>query len=163
MMQLKKLSREGIDAALEKAIRYRLLNEPMVTESICNDILEVDPDNQQAIVTLLLSITDQFGSGKTVNQARQLIPRLQSEYDRLYYSGIISERMGKSVLKKFSTPRINDVYELLCKAMVLFEKAEKIRPHGNDDAILRWNTCARIITKYNLTDRKQQEVEEQLE
>ncbi len=162
-MQLKKLSKEGVDAALEKAIRYRLLNEPMVTESICIDILEVDPANQQTIVTLLLSITDQFGSGKTMNHARQLLPKLDIEYDRLYYGGIICERMGKSVLKKFSTPRMDDVYKLLREAMVLFEQAEKIRPKGNDDTILRWNTCARIITKHNLTSRKLEEIEEQLE
>jgi hypothetical protein len=29
--------------------------------------------------------------------------------------------------------------------MAWYEKAEKIRPPGNDDAVLRWNTCARIF------------------
>ena len=36
-------------AALEKALRYRLLNEPVEAESICRDVLEVDPDNQAAL------------------------------------------------------------------------------------------------------------------
>jgi hypothetical protein len=26
-----------------------------------------------------------------------------------------------------------------------FEEAEKIRPQGNDDALLRWNRCLRLI------------------
>jgi len=55
MFQIKPLSKENIPAALEKAERYRLLNEPMPTESICLDILEADPENQKAIVTLLLA------------------------------------------------------------------------------------------------------------
>ena len=40
--------------------------------------------------------------------------------------------------------------------MSWFEKAESIRPAGNDDAVLRWNTCARIITRNNLGPRPQE-------
>ena len=29
--------------------------------------------------------------------------------------------------------------------MVLYTKAESIRPPGNDDARLRWNACARAL------------------
>jgi hypothetical protein len=36
-------------------------------------------------------------------------------------------------------------YEALRDAMNWYERAEAIRPPGNDDAILRWNTCARLI------------------
>ena len=50
MFELKPLSHEGIPAALEKAMRYRLLNEPGEAESICHDVLRIDPDNQQALV-----------------------------------------------------------------------------------------------------------------
>jgi hypothetical protein len=50
MYELKPLSREAIPAALEKAYRYRLLNEPLEAESICRDILEADPENQEATV-----------------------------------------------------------------------------------------------------------------
>ena len=55
MSELKSLHKDAIPAALEKAERYRLLNEPGEAESICLDILHVDPENQQAIVTLLLA------------------------------------------------------------------------------------------------------------
>ena len=61
MFQLKPISKEGISEALQKAERYRLLNEPRLAESICQDILALEPDNHQAILTMLLSITDQFG------------------------------------------------------------------------------------------------------
>ena len=62
MFQLKPISKESIPAAIEKAERYRLLDEPNLAESICLDILEADPQNAKAIIILLLAITDQFGS-----------------------------------------------------------------------------------------------------
>ena len=38
-------------------------------------------------------------------------------------------------------------YEWFRKAMTLYERAESMRPAGNDEAILRWNTCARILER----------------
>src|ERR1700675_4795637 len=89
MFELKPLSKEGIPAALEKAIRYRLLNEPSEAESICQDVLRIDPDNQQALVTLLLAITDRFGRGYAVGitEATEVLPRLRDPYERAYYAG----------------------------------------------------------------------------
>lgn len=61
MFQLRSAFRkEGIPEALQKAERYRLLNEPRLAESICQDILDIEPDNRKAIITMLLAITDQF-------------------------------------------------------------------------------------------------------
>src|ERR1700692_3167039 len=100
MSELKKLSKEAIPAALEKAERYRLLNEPGEAESICLDILDVDPENQHAIIMLLLALTDRFekGYGVSDTQTKELLTRLKSEYDRAYYSGIVAERRGKATL-----------------------------------------------------------------
>ena len=39
------------------------------------------------------------------------------------------------------------VYEWLREAMAWYEKAEAIRPAGNDDALLRWNACARLLMR----------------
>src|SRR5258705_12812784 len=99
MFQLKSPSNQGISAALDKAERYRLLNEPREAESICLDVLEIDPENQKALVILLLSITDQFGrrDPDATRHARELLPRLHDEYDRTYYAGIIFERQAKAV------------------------------------------------------------------
>jgi hypothetical protein len=47
--------------------------------------------------------------------------------------------------------------------MQQFEKAEKIRPSGNDDALLRWNTCARIIERNQLAPREEDRSEPVLE
>ena len=87
----KPISRAGVPAALQKAERYRLINDPSSAESICLDVLEVDPDNQQAVVTLILAITDQFDVGPTegVRRARELLPRLKDEYKSAYYAGIV--------------------------------------------------------------------------
>jgi len=146
----KRLSREGVPAALEKAERYRLLNEPWQAESICRDILEVDPENAKAVVTLLLAITDQFeGEPHTdVANAQALLPRLPGEYQRAYYGGIICERWAGRMLHGGS-PGLGPVaYGWLRRAMGLYELAEQDRPTGDDDAILRWNTCARIIERH---------------
>ena len=62
--ELKPLSKSAIPAAIQKAERYRLLNEPQEAESICLDILAIDPDNREAPVVLLLALTDQFDEGR---------------------------------------------------------------------------------------------------
>jgi hypothetical protein len=56
MLQLKPITKEGVPQALQKAERYRVLNEPRLSESICQDILDIDPGNQQAIICMLLAI-----------------------------------------------------------------------------------------------------------
>jgi hypothetical protein len=100
MPELKLLSKEAIPAAMARVERYRLLNEPEQAESICLDILRCDADNQEAIIALLLAITDQFanGTGPRVSEARELLPRLRDEYERAYYAGIISERRARALL-----------------------------------------------------------------
>src|SRR5262245_61420216 len=108
MFELKPLSTDGIPAALEKAVRYRLLNEPGEAESICHDVLRIDPDNQQALVILLLALTDRFGKGYAVGvtQAQEFLPRLRDPYERAYYDGIIRERRAKALLQH-GTPGSN--------------------------------------------------------
>jgi hypothetical protein len=143
--ELRPISAAGIGEALEKAERYRLLNEPSLAESICLDVLHIDPDNQQALVMLLLSLTDQFGHGVAPGKARELLPRLISEYERLYYSGIIWERSAHAQLRKGSPNAAFTAHDAFRQAMQCYESAGQMRPPGNDDALLRWNTCARIL------------------
>jgi hypothetical protein len=162
---LKPLSREGIQAALDKAMRYRLLNEPGEAESICLDVLQIDPENQHALVLLLLAVTDRFGRGYAVGvtKAQEILPRLREEYDRAYYAGIIAERRAKTVLHQNGLGSRYDAYELLREAMSWYEKAESIRPPGNDDALLRWNACARIIMRNSLAARDEEKIDLPLE
>jgi hypothetical protein len=165
MFQIKPISKESIPTALEKAERYRLLNEPMLAESICLDILQADPNNSHAIVIMLLAITDQFGSSSLadMSQARELVKKLPDEYERQYYSGLICERQGKSKLGKHMPDGGFVAYEWLRDAMDHYEKAEAIRPPGKDDSILRWNTCARLIMRHHLKPRDEKYVEHPLE
>jgi hypothetical protein len=147
MDQLKRLSPAGVTAALEKAKHYRLLNQPWAAESICLDVLDVEPGNQPALVLLLLCLTDQFGSatGAGVAQAREVLSRLTSEYQRTYYSGIVCERRGHAVLARGEAGSESVAYTWFREAMEWYEKAEKIRPEGNDESLLRWNTCVRLL------------------
>jgi hypothetical protein len=159
MPELKRLSKDAIPAAVEKAIRYRLLNEPAEAESICLDVLEADPHNQEAIITLLLALTDRFTKGYAVSdtQIKQLLARIRDEYERFYYSGIFAERRAKAKLAQHTPDCRFQAYDLFSEAMDWFEKAEAIRPEGNDDALLRWNTCARIVERNKLVPRAEEE------
>lgn len=149
-MELKSLSKEGIPKALARVERYRLLNEPEQAESICQDVLRSDPENQEALIALLLAITDQFesGTGARVSEAREILPRLRSDYDRAYYAGIVSERRARALINQGGLGTGFIAYEWFREAMNDYEKAEALRPPGNDDAILRWNTCARFLMKH---------------
>ncbi len=149
MFQLKRISTEAIARCLDKADRYRLLGEPEEAESICRDILSVAPDHQQALIVLLLALTDQFPSNnpELVRQAQGVVPRLREEYDRRYYTGIICERHGLAQLSRTELGSVQVAQEFLRQAMNWYEQAEAVRPAGNDDAVIRWNTCVRIMQR----------------
>jgi hypothetical protein len=153
--KLKALSKDGVDAALSKADQYRLLNQPKLAESICLDVLEIDKSNHKAKVILLLSLTDQFGQSFSSGSkhANELAKSLQDEYSKLYYMAIIRERMGTAILNSGNPGANFDAYEWYIEAMELFEKAEPLAPPYNNDTILRWNTCARMIMQYDLRER----------
>jgi hypothetical protein len=146
---LKALSPEAVPRALAKAERYRLLNEPGEAESICLDALDADADNQEALITLLLALTEQFDDDATtkVTHARTCAERIQNEYDRAYYTGIVWERRAKARLRRGVPDCGPRSYEWLREAMGWYEKAEALRPSSNDDALLRWNACARLIMR----------------
>lgn len=144
----KPLSPEAVPAALEKAQRYRLLNEPMEAESICRDVLRVSPRQQEALVTMLLALTDQFADRLTEKyaQAREILERIEGEYERAYYAGIVAERRGKAVMRGGGPQAGAIAYDFLREAMGHYERALAARPdekHG--DPVLRWNTCVRIL------------------
>jgi hypothetical protein len=161
MPELKPLSVSAVPRALEKAERYRLLNEPTEAESICLDILGVDAGNQRALVVMLLALTDQFDEhGAEAGKARALLPRLQGEYERAYYAGIICERWAKARLKRGGPGSGFMAYEDLLEAMAWYEAAEGLRPADNDDALLRWNACSRFLAANPTVQRGPQETVE---
>ena len=150
LFELKFMSESSIAKSLEKAHRYRLLNEPMHAESICYDVLAVDGENQQALNILLLAITDQFDERMTerCRQANSIKDRLTDPYKLTYYDGLISERRALALFKR-GGPGVSYVtYEWLRRAMECYEKADALSEADNDDAILRWNACARTIMRH---------------
>lgn len=147
-MKLKAITREGIPHALEKAERYRLLNDPAQADSICRDVLAVDPDHQEALRVLALALTDQLGAGTTAAEAREVIGRLRDEYDRAYYTGICYERETRAYLARKNVVR-SAAYDGFRHAMEHYERAEALRPQDTD-AVLRWNSCARAIEREKL-------------
>ena len=150
MFELKPIHKEAAQAALERAQRYRLLNEPIEAESICRDILEIEPENQEALATLVLALTDQFEIrlGDAYRETREALPRFADEYSRVYYEGIVCERRAKAHFKRGGPEAPHMAYDWFKRAMDLYEKAEPLRKPGNDESILRWNTCARILNRH---------------
>jgi tetratricopeptide (TPR) repeat protein len=143
--RIKRISTAGIDEAISKAELYRSLNEPEEAESICRDILAIEPEHQFALRLLGLALTDQFtGRGSDrYRETEQIFQQLQNPYERLYYTGILCERRAKAQLNAGHPPV--SVLALFEQALQSFSEAEDIRPAGNDDAILRWNRCVRLL------------------
>jgi hypothetical protein len=150
MPALKPLSRDALPGAVAKAERYRLLNEPRQAESICLDVLTVEPEHQGALVMLILTLTDQFGEQTmaAMQRAREVLPRLQSAYERAYYAGLICERRALAQLTRGGHGSAPAAREWIKDALDCFGEAETLRPAGNDDAILRWNACVRLLDQY---------------
>ena len=146
MFELKRLSPAAVPAALAKAERYRLLNEPRQSESICEDILGIDPNNHQALVTLILALSDGFphDHARTASRAAALVALLPTEYERHYYGGLVAERRGRALLDH-PGPGMRAAASWLRDAMEAYERAETLRPSDNDEARLRWNACARTF------------------
>ena len=142
--ELKSISVQSIPEALAKAERYRLLNEPSLAESICLDILAVVPDHQQALISLLLARTDQFPVHLPA-KAQEILAQFKGDYEKAYYAGIIWERVGHARIRQGGTGQGPSAYHAFREAMTDYERAINFAPAGNDDAILRWNTCARVI------------------
>jgi hypothetical protein len=145
--ELKRLHKDALPAALAKAERYRLLNEPGEAESICRDVLAVDPGSDEARVLLILALTDQFARrlGATWAEADGCVGALRDAYARAYYRGILHERRAKTHLRSHLPRAHHGAYDDFRHAMEFFEEAAKLAPPGEDAAILRWNTCARIL------------------
>lgn len=149
MFELKRLSPAAVPAALAKAERYRLLNEPQQSESICEDILRTDPDNHQALVTLILSLSDGFphDHARTAARAQSLVSRLPTEYERHYFGGLVAERRGRAMLNH-PGPGTRAAASWLRDAMDAYARAEALGPADNDEARLRWNACARTFNAH---------------
>ncbi len=143
--ELRSISEQSIPEALAKVERYRLLNEPNLAESICLDILAIVPDHQQALISLLLARTDQFHSHVDAKPAQEVLAQIKGEYERAYYEGIVWERLGNARIRHGGAGAGASAYHALREAMDHYEKAMNFVKPGNDDATLRWNTCARVI------------------
>lgn len=147
---LKPITREGVPAALQKAHRYRVLNDPEAAESICLDVLSVDPVNVEALVMHVLAITDQFvhGHGEDLRRAEEAVASLEDPYKYHYYRGVLCERWATGILNR-AEPRAGEMaHEWIERALDHFAQAEALRTPGNDEAILRWNTCVRLLQRH---------------
>src|SRR5260370_11156439 len=144
-LKLKTISKSGIPEAIARAELYRYLNEREEGRSVWRDILAADPKHMLGLRTLGLAMTDQFTGGQSDRYAdvEGIFQSLAEPYERLYYTGLLCERRVKAQLRCGRAP--HTLLPLWEKALQCFADAEKIHPPGNDDAILRWNRCVRLL------------------
>ena len=148
--------------ATQKAERYRLLNQSSAAESICLDVLEVDPANQQALVTLLLAITDQFveRAGRAARGARGRCCRGSPTSTSARTTRASSPSAARTRSSRSGAMHAEAMAATTLRAaMEWFEKAERLRPPGNDDAILRWNTCQRTLARMRRLEMAEEQYE----
>src|SRR5690349_10568233 len=127
MFERKPISSDSIPGALAKAERYRLLNEPAEAESICRDILDIEPDNDQALISLILALTDQIPADpQAFSTALSTIPHLASDYERAYYAGIAWERRAKARHAGAGHGARQYVYDWIVQALELYKEAERL-------------------------------------
>lgn len=148
-IQLKRLSEKNLNHALEKAEKYRDLNQPEEAESICRDVLAVAQDHQPTLRTLGLALTDRYRTNwvRLHAEALAVFGRLSGAYERAYYTGIAWERCAKAQLEQ---EQGRGAYDAFHQALSLFERAESLADSTNPDPILRWNRCVRELTTHPL-------------
>jgi tetratricopeptide (TPR) repeat protein len=147
--ELKRLPKDSLDAAIAKAAHYRDLNQPEEAESICRDVLDVNPVHQVAWKLLGLALTDKLATPQSphvglLEEAVAAFERLDDAYERIYHIGVAWERAAKAHLERGEAHSAVTAFE---HALRLFEKAEGLRP-GFPDPILRWNRCVRLLTSH---------------
>lgn len=145
-LDLKRLPRASLEAAIARAGHYRDLNQPEESESICRDVLDVDATHQVAWRLLGLALTDRFPTGHAglLEQAIDAFEKLTDEYERVYHTGVAWERAAKAHLERGEAHSAVTAFE---HAMRLFERAESMRP-DSPDPVLRWNRCVRLLSSH---------------
>lgn len=60
---------------------------------------------------------------------------------------MICERRGITSLAKAGPGSGPIAYDWLRRAIDHYESADEVGPEGNEEALLRWNTCSRVIMR----------------
>jgi len=145
-LELKRLDRGSLEAAIERAAHYRDLNQPEEAESICLDVLDVDEKHQTAWKILGLAITDRLPSGRVglLEEAIEAFERLDDRYERVYHLGVAWERAAKAHLERGEAHSAVIAFE---NALRLFDEVAAGRP-DSADPVLRWNRCVRLLSSH---------------
>ena len=148
MFALKALSHEGVASALAKAEHYRLLKRTGRSGEHLPRYSRHRARNQQALICLVLAQSDQIArDSRSFHSALATVQKLQGSTSVPITAGIVWERRAKALDAERGRGTHHSVYEWVVKALDCFAQAERLRPAGNDDAVLRWNTCVRFLTQ----------------
>ena len=152
---LRPISASAVPKAIKKAEHYRLLNDAEQAESICLDILAVDPGDEQALVVLILAITDQFGrsGGPSVNVAlAEYLKRARRPVPAQLLRGPGRRAQARGP-RSASQSGSSFAYDGFADRDGVLREGERHPPADDDEAILRWNACVRTIERAHLEPR----------
>lgn len=143
-LELKPLRARNLAAAVNLAKHYRDLNQPEEAESICRDILAVEPENEDALRILGLALTDRFPAAwmTLFDEACACFGRLRSPYEQAYYTAIAWERFAKAQVE---AGRAHNAVHAFEEAITRFEAADKLGSPDDPAPILHYNRCVRAL------------------
>ena len=122
----------------------------------------MEPDHNEALIVLILAMSDNLDDGYRISDKRieDLLEKLESDYERAYYTGLVAERRGLAKIRSQNPGSSYVAYECLTTAQRHFEEAIKLSHSTGGEATLRWNTCARLIERNNLAPRPDEHLAE---
>ena len=82
-----------------------------------------------------------------MRRARETLARLTDDYERAYYAGLICERLAKAALDHRAPGSRFIGLRRAARGDGVVREGGGDPPGGDDDAILRWNTCARLLNQ----------------
>ena len=145
-MDFKNLESADLDAALAAAQASWAELRAEETESICLDILELDPNHRSTLDLLLRCRIELLKKGlpQSVARAQELIPQLDSDFDQAFYSGMIREAQARYLLEKRGRATSGVAYSWFRHAMDDFAAASNLDA-GRVEPKLHWNACLRTL------------------
>ena len=140
--RVKRISTAGIAEAIAKAELYRSLSEPEEAESICRDILTIEPQHQLAL--RLLGLPDRSVHRSWVRSYREAEEIFQQLNDRMNGTTTLGSRTSDARKRSSKPGNCLLTVQALRTGSYLSQRLRN-SPAENDDAILRWNRCVRLL------------------
>lgn len=145
-MNLKTFKSDDVEAAMAAARTCWAELQIEDTESICQDVLSLDPTNQEAVELLFRSRVSLLSKGlpRGVERAQELVPQFDGDFEKAFFSGLLRENQARYLLDRRGRQASSVAYNWFRHAMDDFEEANR-QDSTRIEATLHWNACLRTL------------------